>query len=58
MAMMGSKVKVIDGSNCRKMKSVERRKSTIKSLLEIVIGWKYVVGREEKRRLSCDVLFE
>ena len=58
MAMIGSKVKVNDGSNCWKMKVVERRKSTIKSLLEIVIGWKYDVSREEKRRFSCDVSFE
>ena len=58
MAMMGTKVKVNDGSNCWKMKSVERRKSTIESLLEMVINWKYDGSREEKRRLSCEVLFE
>ena len=55
---MGSKAKVIDGSNCWKMKGVERRKLTIESLLEIVFGWKYGVSREEKRRFSCDVSFE
>ena len=55
MAMMGSKVKVIDGSNCWKMKRSERRKSTIQSLLlEIVIGWKYVDSRE-KRKDVCHV---
>ena len=58
MAMMRSNVKVNDGSNCWKMKGVERRKSTIESLLEIVFGWKYGDNREEKRHLSCDVSFD
>ena len=58
MAMMESMVKVFDGSNCWKMKSVERRKSIKESLLEMVFGWMYVVSREEKRRLSCDFSFE
>ena len=48
MAMIGTMVKVNDGSNCWKMKSVERRKSTIESLLEMMFGWKYDVSREEK----------
>ena len=42
-------MKVNGGSNCWKMKSVERRKSTIESLLEIVIGWKYDDSHEEKK---------
>ena len=40
-------------------KGVERRKSTIESLLEILFCcWKYDLCREEKRRLSCEFLFE
>ena len=50
MAMMGSMVKVIDGSNCWKMKDVKEGKSTIQSLLlKIVIGWKYVDSREMRK---------
>ena len=50
MVMMGSKVKVIDGSNCWKMKEVKEGKSIIQSLLlEIVISWKYVDIREKRK---------
>ena len=73
-SLLGRKKKVNDGSlkwrwwNQRwkwltaqivgRWKGVERRKLTIESLLEIVIGWKYGVCREEKRRLSCEFSFE